>query len=464
MARSDEHRQPGGAQRLDDEAGGVAGDMVVFEEVATAGEHVGLGLPSPFDDPLEGGPKVLAASLRADAIKALAREGSIEMQVSEMEQAKGHKSPVTTRIVPGAMAYASAKAAPIIKVALSLFRSSRRRDNSAYTERRSGFVREGGSRCPDPEDPDPAPGQSAWSDDRRDRAPYRRQPADHLSRHSGPRSNERAGLRGQRPDRDRPELLHRARQVHAARGDGVADGRSLDAPAPGPGRSRCRRRVHQAGGRPAGTGRRVRARHGSADGRSTREPDLLAGSPDGCAQLGGAQGRPHLVPERQSRGEAARDRALFSGALADRAQQLRGGARSRTEGDANLQTRTDHPRRADARDLRDPRGIRFQPVPRRRLGNFPLGRAGRSAYALLSAGGGTREGIDLASVANAQRRAEGLREHDGHRDRYRRDHAVDPRLGRCGRGPRTRGLAQEDQRCRYENGRAQQINRSLPRL
>jgi hypothetical protein len=105
--------------------------MVLLEEITATGDHVGLRLPSPLDDPLEGGPKVLAASLPPDAVEALAREGSIEMQVSEMEQAKGHKSPVTTRIVPGAMAYASAKAAPIIKVALNLFRISRQRDNSA---------------------------------------------------------------------------------------------------------------------------------------------------------------------------------------------------------------------------------------------------------------------------------------------------------------------------------------------
>ena len=78
--------------------------MIVLEEIAAAGDQVNLGLPSAFDDPLEGGSKILATPLRADAIEALTREGSIEMQVSEMEQAKGHKSPVTTRIVPGAMA------------------------------------------------------------------------------------------------------------------------------------------------------------------------------------------------------------------------------------------------------------------------------------------------------------------------------------------------------------------------
>jgi hypothetical protein len=87
--------------------------MIVFKEIAAAGDHVGLGFSSPLDDPLEGGPKVLAASLRPDAVQALTREGSVEMQVSEMEQAKGHKSPVTTRIVPGAMAYMSAKACPL---------------------------------------------------------------------------------------------------------------------------------------------------------------------------------------------------------------------------------------------------------------------------------------------------------------------------------------------------------------
>jgi hypothetical protein len=85
----------------------------MFEEVAAAGDQVGLLLASAIDDPLEGGPKILAASLRRDAVEAFTREGSVEMQVSEMEQAKGHKSPVTTRILTGAMAYASAKAAPL---------------------------------------------------------------------------------------------------------------------------------------------------------------------------------------------------------------------------------------------------------------------------------------------------------------------------------------------------------------
>jgi hypothetical protein len=104
MARRYQDRQAGSTQGLHDEAGRFAGHVIVLEEIATAGDQVGLGLSGPFDDPLEGRAKILTASLRPDAVEALTREGPVEMQVSEMEQAKGHKSPVTTRIVPGAMA------------------------------------------------------------------------------------------------------------------------------------------------------------------------------------------------------------------------------------------------------------------------------------------------------------------------------------------------------------------------
>src|SRR5260370_12458648 len=100
MAGGDQDRQPGIAQGLHDEACGVAGHVIVFKEIAAAGDHVGLGFSSPLDDPLEGGPKVLAASLLPDAVQALTREGSVEMQVSEMEQAKGHKSPATPPMLP----------------------------------------------------------------------------------------------------------------------------------------------------------------------------------------------------------------------------------------------------------------------------------------------------------------------------------------------------------------------------
>ena len=104
MAGRDQHRYAGGAQRLHDEAGRLAGDVVMLEEVATAGDQVHLSFAGTVDDPLQRGPEIFAAPLGTDSVEALAREGSVEMQVSEMEQAKGHKSPVTTRIVPVAMA------------------------------------------------------------------------------------------------------------------------------------------------------------------------------------------------------------------------------------------------------------------------------------------------------------------------------------------------------------------------
>jgi hypothetical protein len=105
--------------------------VILLEEIAGAGDQVDLRLACALDDSLEGGSKVAATALRANAIEALAREGPVQMQVSEMKQAKGHKSPVTTRIVPGAMAYASVKSAPIIERGLNLFRISRRGDSSA---------------------------------------------------------------------------------------------------------------------------------------------------------------------------------------------------------------------------------------------------------------------------------------------------------------------------------------------
>jgi hypothetical protein len=108
-----QHGQAGAAQGLRKEAGRLAGDVILLEEIAGAGDKGDLCLVGALDDPLEGGAQVAATALRANAIEALARKGPVEVQVSEMEQAKGHKSPVTTRIVPGAMAYASAKSAPL---------------------------------------------------------------------------------------------------------------------------------------------------------------------------------------------------------------------------------------------------------------------------------------------------------------------------------------------------------------
>jgi hypothetical protein len=104
MPRGDQHWQAGAAQGFRQEARRLARYVILLEEIAAAGDQVDLRLPGTFDNPLQGGPKVAATALRANAVEALAREGPVEMQVSEMEQAKGHKSPVTTRIVPGAMA------------------------------------------------------------------------------------------------------------------------------------------------------------------------------------------------------------------------------------------------------------------------------------------------------------------------------------------------------------------------
>src|SRR5205814_8516201 len=131
VPRGDQDRPSRRAQGLQHETRRLAGDMVLLKKIAATGNQIRLGRFGSLDDPLKRRPEVLPASLCADAIEALARERSIEMQVSEMEQAKGHKSPVTTRIVPAATASASAKAAPIIKVGLSLFRISRRRDYTA---------------------------------------------------------------------------------------------------------------------------------------------------------------------------------------------------------------------------------------------------------------------------------------------------------------------------------------------
>jgi len=57
-----------------------------------------------LNDPVQGAAEIVAASLRPDAEEALARKRSVQMEVGKMEQAKGHKSPVTTQLLPGAMA------------------------------------------------------------------------------------------------------------------------------------------------------------------------------------------------------------------------------------------------------------------------------------------------------------------------------------------------------------------------
>jgi hypothetical protein len=47
----------------------------------------------PFEDSLQRGPKVFASPLCRDPEESLRSKGSVEMQVGEMEQAKGQRSP-----------------------------------------------------------------------------------------------------------------------------------------------------------------------------------------------------------------------------------------------------------------------------------------------------------------------------------------------------------------------------------
>jgi hypothetical protein len=59
--------------------------MIVLEEIPTAGDQLDLRLPRTLDDPLQRGSQVVPALVGACAEKALAGEGSVEVQVSEMQ-------------------------------------------------------------------------------------------------------------------------------------------------------------------------------------------------------------------------------------------------------------------------------------------------------------------------------------------------------------------------------------------
>jgi len=113
MARRDQHREARTAQGLEDKGCCFAGDVIVFEEVTGAGDEVDLCLLGSFHDSPEGAAKRLSMLLSAGAIEAFTRKRSIEMQVGEMEQAKGHKSPVSTQNQLGATSPTSAKQEPL---------------------------------------------------------------------------------------------------------------------------------------------------------------------------------------------------------------------------------------------------------------------------------------------------------------------------------------------------------------
>lgn len=67
--------------------------MIVLEEIAGAGNQIHLLVVGPFEDSLQRGSKVFASPLCRDPEQALRSKGSVEMQVGEMEQAKGQRSP-----------------------------------------------------------------------------------------------------------------------------------------------------------------------------------------------------------------------------------------------------------------------------------------------------------------------------------------------------------------------------------
>jgi len=75
--------------------------VLLLEKVAAAGDQIDLRLLGSFDDSFQGASQLLAVLLSAPAMEAFARQRSVEVQVGEMEQAKGHKSPVTTQNLTG---------------------------------------------------------------------------------------------------------------------------------------------------------------------------------------------------------------------------------------------------------------------------------------------------------------------------------------------------------------------------
>jgi hypothetical protein len=90
VARCDQDRHSSRSKRLQGEVCGFAGDVILFEQVATTGDQVDLGLLRAFDDSLQRVPQILSVLLCPSTVEALAGQGPVEVQVSEMEQAKGH--------------------------------------------------------------------------------------------------------------------------------------------------------------------------------------------------------------------------------------------------------------------------------------------------------------------------------------------------------------------------------------
>jgi hypothetical protein len=85
VPRSDQHRDAGRTEDLQEKASGIPCDVLVLEEIAGAGDQVGVRLLGSGDDPLERRPQVAAALFGGRPMKALASKRSIEMQVSEVQ-------------------------------------------------------------------------------------------------------------------------------------------------------------------------------------------------------------------------------------------------------------------------------------------------------------------------------------------------------------------------------------------
>jgi len=113
VAGHDQNWNAGRPQCLHDNGCGFARHLVVLEQIAARGDQLYLFMLGPLDDASERLTKALSMLLGTHAIEVFAGKGPVEMQVSEMEQAKGHKSPVTTQNLPGASAMTSAKQRPL---------------------------------------------------------------------------------------------------------------------------------------------------------------------------------------------------------------------------------------------------------------------------------------------------------------------------------------------------------------
>src|SRR5919201_1353290 len=75
-------------------------DGLLVEEVATAGDEVATGCGGALDDPGQRLAQVLTAAERSRTGEAFASERSVQVEVSEVQEAKGQRSLVELRVCP----------------------------------------------------------------------------------------------------------------------------------------------------------------------------------------------------------------------------------------------------------------------------------------------------------------------------------------------------------------------------